>query len=228
MLDNVDIYSNVSQSLKPIYEAHWETGNEVNSKSGAAIMKAQRVAMNKKQTHWHTAYVKVKQGKNKGKTVRRFVYNERITRSIGDIVNKKAVMLDTRLDNLIQFRTYSTKGTTVVTAPMKSGKTEIRKDGKIVSSKRVDSIGQGSINILQKLNYGLNNNSNKVNRVGNQFSWQGKQSHENFKGTHTNPMNFIEEGRRNAMSDVNKYITRGFQDALSRRTPAKVKPIKVA
>lgn len=222
MIGEASIYSNVPSSMRRIYEAHWETGNEVNSKSGAAIMKAQRAAMDKKQTHWH---IEVKDGK------RKFIFNPNITRSIGDIVKRDGTMLGIRLQNLIQFRTYATKGTTVVTAPMKSGTTEIRKDGKVVGRTRVDSVGRGSISILRKLNYGLNRSSNtilqKESKQSSSFNWQGKSSRKQFKGKHE-AFGFIEEGRRNALSKVNGYITTGFKDALSRRTPTSTKTVRVA
>jgi hypothetical protein len=219
MIGSADIYSNVPSSMRMIYEAHWETGNEVNSKSGAAIMKAQRAALTKQQTHWH---IEVKNGK------RKFVYNPNITRSVGDIVLKDGRIIALGLQGLIQFRTYATTGTTVVTAPMGGGTTEIRRDGKVVDRTKVQKVGQGNIDILQKLNYGLNGSSNKINTVGNPFSWQGKPSHELFKGTHTKAMNFIEEGRRNALGTVNEYITTGFNDALSRRVKTSTKIVKVA
>ena len=222
MIGEASIYSNVSSSMKKIYEAHWETGNEVNSKAGAAIAEAQRKAMDKKQTHWH---IEVKNGK------RKFIFNPNITRSIGDIVKRNGTMLGTRLQNFIQFRTYSTTGTTVVTAPMKSGTTEIRRDGKVVDRTRVDSVGKGSVSILRKLNYGLNGSSDKIlqkeKNQSSDFSWQGESSHEPFKGKHK-ALNFIEEGRRNALSKVNGYITRGFDEALSRRSQTSTKTVKVA
>jgi len=219
MIGQPEVYSNVTESLNKIREAHWETGNEVNSKSGAAIMYATRAAMNTKKTHWSIKYVNGK---------RRFVYSEK-TRTIGEIVNRSGTILNTRLQNLVQYRTYSTKGTTVVVAAMKSGTTEIRENGKVVGSTRVDSVGSGSIDILQKLNYGLNSTSSAINMPSGSraFDWQGKSSRESFKGKHKK-MNFVEEGRRNAMGKVTGYINRGFEEALARRSNIKTKTVKVA
>ena len=217
MVGESNIYSNVPASLKQIYEAHWETGNEVNSQAGNAIKEAQRDALSSKKTHWHITYEN---------GYRQFVYKN-ITRPIGDIVNRQGVMIKLTLQNLIQSRTYATKGTTVVTAPMKSGTTEIRRDGRVVDRKRVDSVGKGNIDILQKLNYGLNGKSNKINRVNKSFSWQGEESKSSFEGKHK-ALNFIEEGRRKALPRVNGYIKNGFKDGLSRRAKTSTKIVKVA
>jgi hypothetical protein len=193
--------------MQKIYEAHWETGNEIASKNGKLIAYAQRVAFLKNRTHWSINY---KNGK------RQIVKRDRRTR-MGAIVNRQGVTLRTRLHNLIQWRTYSTTGTTVVGGMFKSGTTEIRENGKVIGKTRVDSIGKGSINILQKLNYGLNANSDKINEVGNDFNWNGGASMKRFKGKHTKALHFAEEGRRNALGKVNDNIQNGFPKALERR-----------
>lgn len=200
------IDSNVSSSLKKIYEAHWETGNEIGSKNGMAIAMSSRKALESKRTAYNIEY------KNGKRTI-----VKRGSRPIGTIVDKNGRTLKTRLKNFIQWRTYSTTGTTVVGGMFKSGTTEIRKDGKVVSKKRVQSVGKGSINILQKLNYGLNKSSDKINKVGNKFDWQGKRSMKNFRGSHTKGLNFMEEGRRNAMGEINKNLKDGFKNSLQRR-----------
>lgn len=212
----VEISSNVSSTMKKIYEAHWETGNEVGSKAGYVIAMSQRGWLRKQRTKYSIEY---KDGK------RKIVYNPNGRRPFGTIVNKRGVTLDTRLENFIQWRTYSTTGTTVVAAPMKSGTTEIRRNGKVVSKTRVDSVGKGSVDILQKLNYGLNANSDTINRVNKPFDWQGGESMKRFKGKHQKALMFMEAGRRKAMGSVNRIITQGFSEALSRRENIK-EPLK--
>lgn len=214
-----EIYSNVSSSMQKIYEAHWETGNEISSKNGKAIAFAQRARLESKQTPYDIEY---KDGKRR-------IVKRNTTRNMGTIVNKKGTTLTTRLSNLIQWRTYSTTGTTVVAGMFKQGYTEVRKDGKVVDRTKVDPIGKGTINILQKLNYGLNEDSSKVNKVGNPFTWDGGSSMPNFRGTHTRALNFAEEGRRDAMDKVNSNIKKGFSEALARRERfAKTKMEKVS
>jgi len=219
MTASAEHYSNVSRSLIPIYEAHWETGNEVNSKSGFRIMEQTRNALKGNKTHWH---IEVKDGK------RRFVYKE-ITRPFGDVVDRSGNNLDFNLENLIQFRTYGAKGTTVVAAPMNGGRTEIRRNGAIVDTKKVDKVGKGGIDILQKLNFGLDSQSKTINGIGSNVHWFGNESLESFKGKHKGT-HFIEEGRRNAMGQVHKYITQGFKEGIDRRekSMAQVKIVRVA
>lgn len=201
-----EVYSNIPSSLRKIYEAHWETGNEVGSKNGMAIAMASREALESHKTSYQTTVVNGKR-----------IIKKSAPRAIGTIVNRRGQTLNVRLKNFIQWRTYSTTGTTVVGGMFKSGTTEIRRNGKVVSKRRVDSVGKGSINILQKLNYGLNQNSNRINKVGNPFDWQGKESMKKFKGTHTKGLGFMEEGRRKAMSKVNKNTKEGFENAILRR-----------
>ena len=201
------IYSNVSESMKQIYEAHWETGNEIGSKNGQIIAFAQREALTQNKTHYDIEYV---QGKRR-------IIKKSTSRDVGIIVNKQGVQLSTKLDNFIQWRTYSSTGTTVVGGMFRSGSTEIRENGKVIAKTKVDSVGKGSINILQKLNYGLDTSSSKVNVVNNAYSWNGKPSISKFRGTHTEGYGFAEKGRRSAMGKVNDNIRNGFSVALARR-----------
>lgn len=201
------ISSNISSTMKQIYELHWETANEVASKSGRAIAMAQRNELLANKTYYDIEYVDGK---------RRIIKTD-TSRPVGKITNKQGIILSTRLENFIQWRTYSTTGTTVVGGMFKSGWTELREGGKVIGRTKTDSVGQGSINILQKLNYGLNSESNKINTVNNAYNWGGKKSLDNFKGTHTRGYGFAEKGRRNAMSEVNTLMKDGFKDALARR-----------
>lgn len=204
----VEISSNVSSTMEKIHEAHWETGNETGSRAGYVIAMSQRGHLKKQRTKYSVEY---KDG------ARKIVKNENQRRPFGTIVNKQGKTLSTRLENFIQWRTYSSTGTTVVAAPMKSGTTEIRKNGKVVKKTRVDSVGKGSIDILQKLNYGLNSSSDTIRKVNKPFDWQGGKSMSRFRGTHQNSPMFMEQGRRDAMGTVNKILTAGFSDALKRR-----------
>jgi hypothetical protein len=220
MTASAEHYSNVSRSLIPIYEAHWETGNEVNSKSAAAITKQTRYVLEGNKTHWH---IEVKDGK------RRFVYKD-ITRPFGDVIKRDGTFAKFNLSNTIQFRTYGAKGITMVATNMPGGQTEIRENGKIVSTKKVDKVGRGSIDILQKLNFGLDEESETIKGIGSGIHWFNQSSHEPFKGKHTKGTYFIEEGRRNAMGQVHKYITQGFKEGIERRekSMAQVKTVRVA
>ena len=201
------IYSNVSESMKQIYEAHWETGNEVSSTSGKLIAFAQRKALEAKKTNYD---IKYKDG------VRRIVKGDK-ERSVGVIVNKQGMTLKTKLSNFIQWRTYSTSGTTVVAGMFTNGWTEIRENGKVIDRERVYSVGQGSINILQKLNYGLNSDSSRINEVNNAYSWDYGKSMPNFEGSHTEGYEFAEDGFEAAKDDVFRTIRDGFSSALARR-----------
>lgn len=200
------VESNVSTTMAKIYEAHWETGNEVHSKIGKNIAFSQRDELLKQKTKYKTL---VRNGKR--------IIRTTSPKSFGEIISKTGSPLETELKNFIQWRTYSTTGTTVVAAPMKSGRTEIRRDGKIIGTERVDSVGKGSIDILQKLNYGLNSTSDKINVVNKPFNWQGKESMKRFKGTHTKGRMFMEVGRRNAMSKNDSIIREGFTNASQRK-----------
>ena len=206
----IEIQSNLSSSMKKIYEAHWETGNEIGSKNGYLIAMAQRAELKKQKTHYTTTVVDGK---------RKITYNKSTSRPFGTIIDKNGGTLATKLENFIQWRTYSSTGTTIVAAPMKSGTTEIRRNGRVINSTRVDGVGKGSINILQKLNYGLNGDSSMIMKPNgtDSFNWQGGESMDRFKGTHQKARNFMEEGRRNVMGSVNRNIKQGFADAIKRR-----------
>jgi len=145
MSPTTEIFSNVSKQVTKIHELHWETGNEVNSKNAAEIMKKTREALSSHTTKWHVIY---KNGKKK--------FIKGAPRPIGQRFSyENQAPLKTSLQNLIQFRTYTTTGTAIVAGMMKSGTTEIREDGKVVSRTRVDGVSKESIAILQKLNNGL-------------------------------------------------------------------------
>lgn len=205
-------YSNASSSLQKIFDLHWESGVETNSKAGTAIMKSIRNELDKEKTYWK---VVVKDG------IRKFIKTS-TARTVGTIVNRDGITLQTKLKNFIQFRTYGTTGTTVVGVPMKSGRTEIREDGKVVSSTPVDSVSKESINILNKLETGQ-----AINRMGSQTHSGGKmwtkyrdnsrgKSLEKFDGK-WKARNYASKGRRNALGTVNTILSKGYQDALRRR-----------
>ena len=199
------VYSNVSETMQKIYEAHWETGNEIHSKIGFETKEAQRAELLKQKTSYNIEYKNGKRKIIKGGS-----------RSFGVIVNRKDSILSTELKNFIQSRTYASKGTTVVATPMKAGYTEIRRDGKITSRTKVNSVGKGSIDILQKLNYGLNTSSDTIQTINKPFSWQGKPTMKKFKGTHTEALLFMEAGRRNAMSKADSIMRKGLDSLNSR------------
>lgn len=211
------MYSNVSSTLQKIYEAHWETGNEVNSKAGKLIAFSQRAELERHQTFYGIKYVNGK---------RRIVRNK-TSRSIGEIVNKQGIALKTKLPNLIQWRTYSSSGTTVVGGLFTRGYTEKRENGKVIDRIKVDPVGRGSMSILQKINYGLNDQSNQINSEGNPFSWDNGPSMEKFKGKHV-AREFAATGRRNVMGEVSSLLKQGFSDALARREKYINEPMRKA
>lgn len=202
MSSTTEIFSNVSKQVAKIHELHWETGNEVNSKNAAEIMKKTREASSSRTTRWQTIY---KDGKKKFVKVS--------PRSIGQRLSYEGQPLKTTLQNLIQFRTYSTTGTAVVAGMMKSGTTEIRENGKIVSRTRVDGVSKQSIAILQKLNNGIQGTTMWQDFQTKKLS---NKSRPGFEGK-WKALKYIEEGRRNSMSKIDSNIKQGFKDGLARR-----------
>ncbi len=202
MSGTTEVFSNVSKSIAKIHELHWETGNEVNSKNAAEIMKQTRVALSSKTTRWQTIYDNGKKKFIKG-----------APRPIGQRVGYGGQPLKTELQNLIQFRTYTTTGTAIVAGMMKSGTTEIREDGKVVSRKRVDGVSKQSIAILQKLNDGKQGTTMWQDFKSKKLS---SESLSSFEGK-WKALKYIEEGRRNSMEKINTNIKQGFKDALQRR-----------
>ena len=53
------VYSNVSETMQKIYEAHWETGNEIHSKIGFQTMESQRAELLKQKTAYNIEYKSV-------------------------------------------------------------------------------------------------------------------------------------------------------------------------
>lgn len=215
-------YSNASSTLKKIFDMHWESGVETNSKAGTAIMKSIRAELDKEKTYWKV--VITKEGK------RRFVKTS-TPQAVGTIVNRDGITLNTKLRNFIQFRTYGTTGTTVVGVPMKSGRTEIRENGMIVDSTPVDGISKESINILNKLNSGVANNTmgSKTHSGGKMWTHykdntRGK-SLDSFDGKWER-RDFAARGRRSAMGTVSDILNKGYEAALARREKYTKQPLR--
>lgn len=200
---SAEIFSNVSKQVTKIHELHWETGNEVNSKNAAEIMKKTRQALSSRTTRWHVMY---EDGKKK--------FFKSAPRPIGRRFSYESqAPLKTSLQNLIQFRTYTTTGTAIVAGMMKSGTTEIRENGKVVSRTRVDGVSKQSIAILQKLNSGKQGTTMWQDFQTKKLS---NESRKSFEGK-WKALKYIEEGRRNSMSKIDSNIKQGFKDGLARR-----------
>lgn len=215
MSSTTEIFSNVSKQITKIHELHWETGNEVNSKNAAEIMKRTRIALSSHTTRWH---VKYEDGKKQ--------FFKSAPRPIGRRFSyENQAPLKTSLQNLIQFRTYTTTGTAIVAGMMKSGTTEIREDGKVVSRTRVDGVSKQSIAILQKLNSGKQGTTMWQDFQTKKLS---NKSRPGFEGK-WKALKYIEEGRRNSMSKIDSNIKQGFKDGLARREKyANIKTEKVS
>lgn len=215
MSSTTEIFSNVSKQVTKIHELHWETGNEVNSKNAAEIMKKTRIALSQHTTRWH---IKYEDGKK--------IFFKSAARSIGQrFAYEDQAPLKTSLQNLIQFRTYTTTGTAIVAGMMKSGTTEIRENGKVVSRTRVDGVSKESIAILQKLNSGKQGTTMWQDFQTKKLS---NKSRPGFEGK-WKAFKYIEEGRRNSMSKIDSNIKQGFKDGLARREKyANIKTEKVS
>ena len=214
MSSKVEVYSNLEASMTRIHQAHWESGNEAHSKAAALTKKMMSHALKSKRTIYTTKIVN---------GVRHIVKSA--SHSMGDRIDHDTgrLMSTPNMANFIQFRTYSTTGTTVVGGLMKAGRTEVRRHGKIISTTPVFSVNQSSIDILEKISTG------KTNKA----LWNTKEggySHESlsrFRGTHeNNPTNFIAQGKRNAISAIKVRIPRWTLDAIKNRENIKQEPLK--
>lgn len=199
-------YSNLEESMKRIHDIQWESGNEAHSKAGYLYKKFLTRAMKRKKTTYTT---KVVNGK------RQIVKTSR--HSIGDRINHKTGQLMSNaphMSNFIQFRTYSTTGTTVVGGLMKKGYTEIRKNGKITGRARVYSVNQSSVDILEKMSSGRTGKA-KWNKEAGGYS---PESIDRFEGTHENhPTHFIREGKAQAIPAIKFRIPRWTLAAIKAR-----------
>ena len=122
------------------------------------------------------------------------------------------------MGNFIQWRTYSTTGTTVVGGLMKAGYTETRDEGKVIGRTKVFGVRQESVDILEKISSGKVGKAEWVNP-------RGKKSMSKFEGTHK-PTNFIAEGKSSALSGVSGKIKKYYADAIRRRDDLKKQPMK--
>jgi len=216
-MTRISTYSNLIASMREIHQVHWETGNQFHSYSGRAIMLSQRQAMKRETTFFKSGTTK---------NSKRKIVGTDSPQPLGERYDSRTgAKLDVDMSNLIQYRTYATTGTTVVAVAMKGGKTEIRKDGRVVSSTRVDGIGQRSIAILMKMNSG------KKNPFVNWTTPDGKVggSIERFDNTWKKDRNFMEKGRKGAMFQVHRFMNEGMQKALENAgRDTKMQPMRKA
>ena len=204
-------YSNLKESLQKIYELHWEAGNEAHSKLGWDLKQELERQLRSKTTEY--SIKKNKKGNRQIVKVAAHAMGDRFDAKNGD-------KLSVNMGNFIQFRTYATTGTTVVGVPMKAGKTEIRRDGKVVSSKKVFGIRQESIDILEKMSLGIVGVAKWVHP-------RGVKSMKGFEGTHQkHPNNFIPEAKAKALSNASSKIEKEYSAALERSKNVKSPPMK--
>lgn len=207
MIHGFEGYSNVSEMLTKIYEAHWESGNEAGSRMGLLVKSSLDKALKSQQTIYTTKVVK---GKRRIIKTISHSFGQRIDRKTGKVMNTP------NMANFIQWRTYSSTGTTVIGGLMKSGYTEIRRNGKVVEKSKVFSVNQSSVDILEKMDSG---------KIGHAL-WNTKNggysplSKGQFVGTHK-PTNFISEAKTEAFSGVDEKMTKWMEEALRNRDDIK-------
>jgi len=210
MSGTFEAYSNLSASMDKIHEAHWESGNEAHSKLGFLVKSSMEKALRKNKTNYT-----IQTNKN-GK---RLIVKENTSHSMGDRFDAHSgKKLNTHMGNFIQWRTYSTTGTTVVGGLMKAGQTEIRDEGKVVGRTKVFGVHQESVDILEKISSGQLGKAKWVHP-------RGVVSMKRFVGTHK-PTNFISEGKSSALSGADSKIVKWYKDAVNRRDDLKKQPIK--
>jgi len=211
MKTGFEAYSNLEASMQKIYEAHWESGNEAHSKMGWLVKKSLGSSLKQKKTQWST---KIVNGKR--------LIVKSAAHSMGDRFDTKTgAKLQTDLTGFIQWRTYSTTGTTVVGGLMKAGYTETRKEGKVVGRAKVFSVNQSSVNILEKISSGKTGRA-QWNKEDGGYS---VKSMKRFVGTHK-PTNFIAEGKSSALSGAEAKISGYYANAIKRRDDIKEQPMK--
>lgn len=186
--------------MDKIYEAHWESGNEAHSKMGFLVKSSLEKSLRSKKTNYTTKTVNGK----------RLIVKENTSHSMGDRFDRKTGRkLSVHMGNFIQWRTYSTTGTTVVGGLMKAGYTETRKEGKIVGRAKVFGVRQESVDILEKISSGKVGKAEWVNP-------RGKKSMSRFEGTHK-ATHFIEQGKASALSGASGKIEKYYATAVKRR-----------
>jgi len=210
MSHQIEVYSNLAASMQKIYEAHWESGNEAHSKMGFLVKNSMEKALRKHKTNYTI------ETNSSGK---RMIVKQNTSHAMGDRFDRKTgKKLNIHMGNFIQWRTYSTTGTTVVGGLMKAGYTETRDEGKITGRTKVFGVRQESIDILEKISSGKTGKAKWVNPMGT-------ESMKKFKGTHK-PTNFIAEGKNSALSGASAKITKYYSDAIRRRDDLKKQPMK--
>lgn len=211
MSRSFEAYSNIEASMKKIYEAHWESGNEAHSKMGFLVKKSLGDSLKRKKTQWSTQIVNGKR-----------LIVKSAPHSMGDrFDHKTGKKLSTDLTGFIQWRTYSTSGTTVVGGLMKAGYTELRDEGKVVGKTKVFSVNQSSVNILEKISSGKTGHA-QWNKEQGGYS---VSSMKRFVGTHK-PTNFIAEGKSTALTGADSKISGYYASAIKRRDDLKEEPMK--
>ena len=172
-------------------------------------MNSMRNELSQQKTYWDVEY---KDGK------RRLV-KTKTARAMGRRINfRTGATEDVKLQNFIQFKTYASKGTTVIGGMFKRGKTEIRRDGRVVDTTMLDGVGKATIGILNKLETGVQDKTN------NEYTpmWKDEDGNLTPKSMATlegtwKATRFATKGRRNAEGRVNGYMTSGLVEALRNR-----------
>jgi hypothetical protein len=211
MSHTFEAYSNLSASMDKIYQAHWESGNEAHSKMGFLVKKSLENSLKSKKTNWTTKMVDGKR-----------LIVQSGSHSMGErFSHKDGRKLSVNMGNFIQWRTYSTTGTTVVGGLMKAGYTETRDEGKITGRMKVYSVNQSSVDILEKISTGKTGRAKWNKELGGYSA----KSLKRFAGTHK-PTNFIAEGKSSALTGASGKIEKYYATAIKRRDDLKKEPMK--
>ena len=213
MTGSVEIFSNLNSSMSKIHEAHWESGMEAQSKMGFVFKDSMEKALKSHKTQYTTTIVDGKK-----------IIIKSGSHDMGERINPQTgKLMDTpSMGNFIQWRSYSSTGTTVVGGLMKKGWTEDRKEGKIVGRRQVFGVGQNSIDILEKISTG------KVGKAlwNREDGKRSTKSMDIFEGTHVaHPTFFIKDGKNKAMNGARARLRRYLRDAIKARDNLKSEPM---
>lgn len=212
MIHETEVYSNLQAMLDKIYQVHWESGNEANSRFGFKLKDIMEDTLESKKTIWTT---KVVDGKRRIVKTNSHSFGERIDRKTGLTASTPS------MKNFIQVITYSSTGTTVIGGLNKEGYTEKRRNGKIVGRLKVFRVRQKSVDILEKMDSG---------KIGHAL-WTTKDggyspiSKDRFKGTHT-PTHFIAQSKGKAVGGYESDMSRYLAEAIRNRDNLNQEPME--
>ena len=214
MIPQIETYSDLKAAMTKIHEAHWESGIEAQSKMGWIVKDSISNAMKSKRTQWTT------ERKDGVRLIRKSGSHE-LGERIDFETGKK--MSTPSMSNFIQWRTYSTTGTTVVGVPMKQGYTERRENGKVVKKIKAYGVGKQSVDIIEKMSTGSVGIALWLEEGGGRSPISMKR----FIGTHRKqPANFIADGKNKALSGMRAKLNKWYKEAASRRDDINSTPME--